>query len=179
MTTPRAILDLCRECATTIGVGDVEEVSRLLFGTAAQESDGFAWRRQLTPAWGGGVGGFSLWQLERAAVRDGLRQMRDGVLRDKCARFLFGREWEKAIAAGWPGRWTEEFAVEMLRSTCGDRLGVLLARLYYLRCPGAVPAGPEAQALYWKRFYNTSAGKGTPEQYLSNWARFCAPTVGD
>ena len=175
----QTILYLCRECATTVGIGDCEEAARLLFGTAAQESAGFVYRRQITPRWDGTVGGFSMWQLEQASIMNGLAQLnKTGVLQEKSARFLYGADWHKAILGGWPGRWDATFAMELLRSNCGDRLGVLLCRLHYLRCPGGIPEGPEAQARYWKQFYNTSAGAGTVEQYLTNWARYCAPVIG-
>ena len=183
MTEPRVIWELCRDCATVMdrpgNPGRVEAVSRLLFGTAAHESDGFAFRRQTSPRWDGPVGGFSLWQEERGSINAGMVQLATtGALREKAARFLFGIDWGKAVAAGWPMRWDESFVVELLRCGCGDRLGVLLARLHYLRCPGAIPGDVHGQAAYWKQWYNTVAGKGTVEEYLEHWARWCAPVVG-
>ena len=45
-------------------------------------------------------------------------------------------------------------------------LSVLWARLYYLLIPEPIPKTIEERARYWKKYYNTEAGKGTPEHYL-------------
>ena len=51
-----------------------------------------------------------------------------------------------------------------------------VARLLYYRDSRPLPeAGDvEGQAAYWKRVYNTTYGKGTPEEYISNWFRYSA-----
>ncbi|MBF0602155.1 MAG: hypothetical protein HQL07_00510 [Nitrospirae bacterium] len=48
-----------------------------------------------------------------------------------------------------------------------------MCRVHYLRSPQGLPnAGDIAgQAGYWKKWYNTPLGKGTVEQYMSNWKR--------
>lgn len=46
---------------------------------------------------------------------------------------------------------------------------VAMARFYYWRCPGAIPTTPEAQAQYYKLYYNTLEGAATVEEYLGNW----------
>ena len=35
------------------------------------------------------------------------------------------------------------------------------------RTATAIPGDKQGQADYWKRFYNTSAGAGTPEDFLN------------
>jgi len=46
-----------------------------------------------------------------------------------------------------------------------------MCRVHYLRVTSPLPeAGDyEAHAAYWKKYYNTPAGAGTAEEYLTNW----------
>lgn len=43
----------------------------------------------------------------------------------------------------------------------------LVARLFYRLVPKAIPSTLNERADYWKRYYNTAAGKGTPSKYLA------------
>ena len=45
-------------------------------------------------------------------------------------------------------------------------VGIAMCRIYYYRQPGSIPKTIEGRADYWKIFYNTEGGKGTPEHYL-------------
>ncbi len=56
-----------------------------------------------------------------------------------------------------------------------DRYSVLMARVYYLRIPAPLPKSgdTQAQAQYWKTYYNTREGKGTVEKYVRKWGSFC------
>lgn len=57
-----------------------------------------------------------------------------------------------------------------------NRFAIALARLKYWMCPEPLPKyGPlyiEALALYWKRNYNTEAGKGTVDHFLRCYGRY-------
>ena len=46
-----------------------------------------------------------------------------------------------------------------------------MTRVHYRRVRAPLPAAGDirAQAEYWKEYYNTSLGKGTVEEYLTNW----------
>lgn len=170
MDDARQAWELCRECAESVASGgDATAVALLLYRTAAHESAGFVFRRQTTPRWDGSVGAFSLWQLEQASIEAGMAMLaKPGPLQERAARFLFGADWHRAILGGWPRRWDTHFVVEALRSRLGDRLGVLLCRLHYLRCPGAIPVTLRDQAAYWKKWYNTERGKGTVEEWITH-----------
>lgn len=48
-------------------------------------------------------------------------------------------------------------------------LAICMARLKYKLIPSEIPADKLGQAKYWKRHYNTEAGKGTVEKYLEKW----------
>ena len=45
-------------------------------------------------------------------------------------------------------------------------LALLFTRLHYRLRPESIPARRIDRAQYWKKFYNTAAGAGTPEHYL-------------
>ena len=49
-----------------------------------------------------------------------------------------------------------------------------IARLIYYRASEPLPqeGDVEAMAAYWKRHYNTFQGKGSINQYISNWYRY-------
>ena len=50
---------------------------------------------------------------------------------------------------------------------------ILSCRYHYLRCPGKIPNSLEGQARYWKQFYNTRKGKGTIQEYIKNYNKYC------
>lgn len=45
-------------------------------------------------------------------------------------------------------------------------LSLICCRLSYKRIPARIPSTLTERAVYWKRYYNTVAGKGTVEHYL-------------
>ena len=53
-------------------------------------------------------------------------------------------------------------------------LQILIARIHYIRFPEAIPSYTDIQRLaeYWKKYYNTSLGKGTVEGALNAYKRF-------
>lgn len=56
-------------------------------------------------------------------------------------------------------------------------LSMLFCRLKYLLVRAAVPADLEGRAHYWKKYYNSSLGKGKPEEYIRNASRFVKPLL--
>jgi len=50
---------------------------------------------------------------------------------------------------------------------------VAMARLLYHRIPAPLPAAGDlnAQAAYYKRYYNTAGGAASTTQYVANWRR--------
>lgn len=171
---------LCKRAAACIHDGRApteryaDAVARLLFGTAAQES-GLRWERQRSPRWEGLVGGFSKWQVERGSVSDSLAMIKARpILCSNVTGFVFA---DPNAPANSMQSFTADQWLAVLRIDNNDAPGAAFARLHYLRVKSPVPEGLEQQAEYWKRFYNTSAGKGTPEQYLASWRRYCAPVL--
>lgn len=46
-------------------------------------------------------------------------------------------------------------------------LSLIFCRLRYMTVTAPIPTSLSLRAEYWKEHYNTSAGKGTPEEYIS------------
>ena len=43
---------------------------------------------------------------------------------------------------------------------------IAMCRLHYRRIPKPLPSSIEGQAKYWKKYYNSMAGRGTVEDFL-------------
>lgn len=54
------------------------------------------------------------------------------------------------------------------------RLAIIMCRLRYRVIAKPLPAADDIQGLaeYWKEFYNTKAGKGTVEEFITNYNRY-------
>lgn len=136
---------------------DSQAARRLLLGTAAHESGGFRYIFQtgLGPA-------RSLWQIEPLT---GLQTVVDWLARNASIKI--------AVAGlAWKGHsWADQYA-------WNHALACALARIYYWRIPAALPDTLVGLAAYWKAYYNTPAGKGTPAEWLRDYDRYCAGVIG-
>lgn len=47
----------------------------------------------------------------------------------------------------------------------------LAARLYLVRIPAEIPSNLQSQGWYWKKYYNTVAGKGTVTKFINDVRR--------
>ena len=47
---------------------------------------------------------------------------------------------------------------------------IAMCRLHYRRIPKPLPSSAEGQAEYWKKYYNSMAGRGTVEDFLARSA---------
>lgn len=154
MLSPR---DLLKEIVEPVLAGmeaDSVPARKLLLGTALAES-GLRHLRQLA-----GGPALGLWQMEPATHDDIWRNFlhhRDR-LEQKLAHLC-------DISHIGPGQPVAEKMMWNLRYACA------MARIHYLRVPGAIPEDVAGQAAYWKRHYNTPAGKGSVEHYLDAWER--------
>ena len=124
------------------------DAADLLLGTAAQESNCCFYLHQVD---GPAVGG---WQMEPNTANDHLRAIAASPALN--AKIL-------DLAAPRPG-----IVVQMAGNL---NLACAMARLHYWRAPGPIPSTAAGQAGYWKQYYNTPAGAGTVDQYLSNWSK--------
>src|SRR5690554_6378343 len=162
----------CKSCAENIygtrppSSAYADRVAHLLLSTAATESH-FVYRRQMVFSWDSNRGAWGLWQTEQGSVEDGIKYLdMHPEMRQRAAVWLY--QQKNAAASILHAANIEHI---LLLISGWDRLGCLFARLHYIRFPEAVPHGLEAQAAYWKKYYNTRLGKGQPSDYIGNWHR--------
>lgn len=142
-----------------------EAAENLVMGTAAQESllvyidqkEPRGRRPQIGP-------GLGLWQME-AATHDDIWQ--NWLMhRTPLARAVLNTCEVRTSAAA-------PFDVPALTLVYNLRYGAAMCRIHYRRVPESLPAADdvEGMARYWKRYYNTALGKGTPAQFVSNYGK--------
>lgn len=178
--TPQTIFDLSQSCAREVygnrpAVSEYAlRVAHLLFGTAAHESGGFEYTRQMGYDFNRTSGAWGLWQCESDTIRACLHRLDFRVaLRTNAARWLFGNDeapvdWYLPYVHAGPTLW-----LALLRQTClSAPLSVLWARLTYFADPEPIPATPELLAAYWGRVYNTRNEAGKNEQWLEAYRRY-------
>ena len=126
----------------------------LMLGTACQESHCGEYIRQLGCS--DTIGAFGVWQMEIATARD----IYDNYLR-------YRPELKAAVEhLRGAGQSIQDALISNLAYACA------LARIKYRRDPAAIPSDLRGQAEMWKRVYNTATGKGTIDEYMTNWARY-------
>lgn len=129
-----------------------ENAAELLMATAAQESHLGTYRRQ--------IGGPAL----------GIYQMEPATYNDIWTNYLAyhpGISTELSrLASTQPPR-----PVEMVMN---DAFATLMARVHYLRAPGALPAATDLNGLwaYYKQHWNTPLGAATQDQFVANYKRY-------
>lgn len=129
-----------------------EAAVELLVGTALKESGGLRWRIQL-----GGGPARGLFQMEKATY--------DDIWKNYLA---FRAPLRDAVVAAFTPAGE---ALSFDQITDDDGYAAVMARLKYLRVPARLPAAGDlaGQAEYWKKYYNTTLGKGTVAGYVAAW----------
>lgn len=144
--------EIIRPVLRDLGLGG-GRAEALVLGTACQESKCGLW----------------LVQLGNGPAR-GIYQMEPATHGDLWDRYLVHRpELAKKI-----NRWRNQYGNGMGAEEMVGNLyyASAMCRIHYLRVPAPIPHDLKGQAEYWKRWYNTPAGAGTVEEYLSNWRQF-------
>lgn len=140
---------------TLITIGQSSTVAEmLLMGTAAQESH-LIYTRQI----GGPALGY--FQMEPATHDDCWTNFLD-FHPDLAAKVLLVRK-----APGIPA--ADELASDPAYATA-------MARVRYLRVSEPLPTNGLALAAYWKEHYNTRAGAGTVDAFLTSWHQYLTPS---
>ena len=174
MSTPAEILALCRAVALRVWLHQLspdyaETVARILFMTAAHESGGFKYRRQIGyTKWMLG-GAWSLWQIELPSIRDSVRRIDNSrALNTRVLGLCADFQCNSGVLVN---AFTDDVRrlalLQYIATPEGDPLACVLARLHYLVRPGRIPADPDGMAAYAKKHYNTDLGKATPGAYLA------------
>jgi len=128
------------------------EATQLLLGTAAQES---AFGTYLTQLGGGPAKG--PFQMEPETER---------CIWENYLKHRFDLRTQIIIETGVTRPDPLSMETNLLYS-------ITMARVHYLRKPGAIPKDIYDQAEYWKRYYNTAGGRGTTEEYVKNYRKYC------
>lgn len=159
-------------CEALTGHANENEVA-LLLGTAAAESS-LDHRVQI-----GGGPARGLWQMEpgMTGAQDIFKNYLayKPILLLKLCRLWFGLDSFPRVVGIWTPS-ADELAVNLEQY---DDFACAMARIKYLRDSVPIPHSRENQAAYWKRVYNTPAGMGTVEHYLSQWEECRCSTLLD
>jgi len=103
--------------------------------------------------------GTYLYQIRGPAV--GIFQMEPPTHDDIQARKVIGRYTNVPLADASVMAWDLAYAIVM-------------ARIYYMQFIEPLPAADDIAGLadYWKEYYNTEAGAGTPEKAVADYERY-------
>lgn len=129
-------------------LGGGEPAKKLLMETAAVETDLGA---AVDTSWGVGVG---IMQFDPIGFDD----------------------VKERTSTGLKAQVMMQFGIDIDRSSIGDLrysplASVVFARLKYRLVPSVIPDSQVGRAVYWKKWYNSSLGAGTPAKYLKAAAR--------
>ena len=101
----------------------------------------------------------SFWQVEPATAVDTLAHflVHRSSLMQKCAEATLVdlKYWQTYDENVW---------AEILEKNIAA--GIVHARLKYWRVPKKMPSSLEGQAEYWKKYYNSESGAGSPEHFI-------------
>lgn len=151
MTDQQQLRGLIKYCLDGLGMYS-KAAENLLMGTAAQESRLGTYIRQL-----GNGPALGIMQMEPATFND----IKNNYLHHRselvskilgisgCLRLMPEYlEWNMALA-------------------------ICMARIHYLRFPELIPVDLPGMAAYWKKYYNTPLGRGTEQEFIDNYNRYC------
>jgi hypothetical protein len=130
-----------------------EAAVELLMLTAAQESGLGTYIRQK-----GGGPALGIFQMEPATFRDLFE--------------TYLKHWSEKEAKV---RRFDSPADDLLELEGNLLWQIVIARMKYLRAPGALPAADDLPGLaaYYKRHWNTPLGAATVEEAMANYRRYC------
>lgn len=146
------------------------ELAKLLVMTAQHESGGFKHKRQVLK--GGAFGaGNGYCQVEMPTHNDNyINYLKGRKSLEKITQYYFNTDAKTFM---------ENKQYEKVRDTLinNDSYNCLTAAIWYLRRinhpvnPRPLPAVDDLQGMaeYWKKWYNTPKGAGTPEKFLKDW----------
>jgi hypothetical protein len=145
------IVPVLQKLATVIPSIDTPAARNLMLGTAAQESGG-----KFLAQWPTGPA-VSFWQVEPASAED------------LQVNFL---QYQHALDEQIGAFWISGFAVDGYVQAGNLYHACAVARTLYYRIKEPLPAPSDIRGLgqYWKTYYNTGAGGGTVDEFVSNFS---------
>lgn len=144
---PKQVHDFALAVCDVVGHGANNSALELLKGTAAQET--LSGTLKDPTVYGAGVG---LCQCDRIAFDD-VKARTPQKLKDSIFD-AFGIRLDD---------------VEHRELAFSPLLAMLWCRLHYRLIPEPIPSDVVGMANYWKKYYNTAAGRGTPEEFVKNF----------
>lgn len=132
-----------------------QSAEELLLGTAAQESHLGTYIKQLD-----------------AGPAVGIYQMEPATSSDIWFNYLkYKQDLQVKI---------RELISNGLKTSLSDHMignlyyATAMARVHYLRVPEKLPSAEDLPGLakYWKKYYNTSLGRGTEKEFIDNYKRY-------
>jgi hypothetical protein len=130
-------------------LGGGEPARRLLLETCATET---SMGEAMDTSWNVGIG---LMQFDKIGFID-VQQRTPKSVKDKVLQ-CFGIDVDRATHSDL--RWS-------------PLLSIVFARLKYRLVPALIPSTIEGRAMYWKKWYNSELGAGTPEAYILRSSKF-------
>ena len=148
-------------------------VAPLLLMTAAHESGGFRWRRQVNHQGRPlreGLGAYGLTQVEYLTVDYLLNEYlpQRPSLFERMKRLMV--DW--GLASWRDGPPAMATVYQIIQKPEGDILSYALGRVWYLTDPHPIPEDVHGMAKYAKDVYNTHLGSATPTMYFNAYERF-------
>jgi hypothetical protein len=140
---------------TALGMSSPSAVN-LILGTCAQET---AMGEYLIQRGIGLNGGIGIYQMEKRTYDSICEHMiKDNIVRYAKIKLLLGYTCMPPA---------ERMASDLYLATA-------MTRLYYYAIQSALPNPDDVIGLanYWKKYYNTAKGKGTIEQFVSNYKKY-------
>jgi len=119
---------------------------------------------------GEGVGSLGIFQIDKVAFEEVMSRL----VGSKPAPRSLWQHKEKItdFVQKYSGTPLEDITYENLKD---DRINTLFARLYLMTKKEPLPSSKN-MGDYWKKFYNTSAGKGDANKFMDRWDTFNLPT---
>lgn len=130
--------------------------TKLMLGTAAQESHLGSYIVQMGIGFKGGIG---IYQMQQGAYNELWENVIDKNVALKAKiRLLLGYDGKPPAT---------RLATDMMLAT-------VMTRLYYWVIKKPLPEADDiaGQAAYWKKWYNTPHGRGTEQEYVDNYNRY-------
>lgn len=137
-----------------------QEAEDLLIGTCAQESRGGTYLFQQ------GANPDLYASLQKNILAVGPFQMEPRTHDDLWGHFIRQNKKLKGVCEPLTQMPADAMVYDL-------RYATIMARLfYYFRAKESIPKTLELQAKYYKKYYNTTAGKATVEEYIKNYNSF-------